>query len=112
MNITVNAAQALPVKSSDSGYCQRLGDISDEKLRDKYQAYYKDVEALKEKSRSIERQAKALLYSVTTFKKLEEIWPEGKKFYAQFKQQFSAIAVPAVMTKELNALIGIKEKKA
>lgn len=109
MNITINTAEPVPVKSSRYG-CQRLGDIADEKLRDEYQAYYKDFEALKQKAQDIERQGKALLYSVTTFKKLEETWPEGKKFYEKFKPASERSHVPAVLTSNLNALVGIKAK--
>jgi hypothetical protein len=112
MNITINTAEAVPVKAGVRYGCQRLGDIADEKLRDEYQAYYKDLETLKQKAADIERQGKALLYSVTTFKKLEEIWPEGKKFYEKYRPISEKSGVPAALTSSLNNLVGIKAKGA
>jgi hypothetical protein len=110
MDIRVDAAEPLPVKSSVSGFCQRLGN--DEKLREEYLAYHAGTEDMKKKARDVERQAKALLYSVTTFKKLEETWPEGKKFYDKFRPASEVAGVPAVLTQDLNALMGIKAKGA
>jgi hypothetical protein len=112
MDVRLNTAEPVAVKASASGYCQRLGDIADEKLRDEYQAYYKDWETLKQKAQDIERQGKALLYSVTTFKKLEEIWPEGKKFYEKYRPISKGSSVPAALTSSLNTLVGIKAKGA
>lgn len=110
MDIRVNAAEPLPVKASTNNYCHRLGNIADEKLGDEYKEYYKDVDAMKARARDVERQAKALLYSVSTFKKLAETWPEGKKFYEKFKPVNDVSSVPAVLTQDLNALMGIKAK--
>ncbi len=110
MDVRVNTAEPVTVKTSASGYCERLGNIADDKLGDEYRAYYKDMEALKQKAQDIERQGKALLYSVTTFKRLEETWPEGKKFYEKFKPASERSSVPAVLTSNLNALVGIKAK--
>lgn len=112
MNITLNAAEPVPVKASINRYCNRLGDIADEKLRDEYTAHYLASEELKKKGRDIEQQAKALLYSVTTFKRLEEAWPEGKKFYDKFRPASEKAGVPALLTDNLNALMGIGAKAA
>lgn len=112
MDIRLDTAEPVPVKASANGYCHRLGDIADEKLAEEYRAYYRDWEALKKKGQDIQRQGKALLYSVTTFKRLEEAWPDGKKFYEKFKPVSEKGGVPALLMNDLNALMGIKAKVA
>jgi len=108
MNIKVAVSPPLPVKSTANDYCQRLGDISDDTLRDEYLAWHADTEALKVKHNQIRSQARSLLYSVSTYKGLEKAWPEGKKFYEKFKPINETSGVPATLTADLNALVGIK----
>ena len=51
------------------------------------------------------RQVKALVGSVTTIKKLAEVWPEGAAFYAEFNDETRNL--PAIPTTELNQLLGL-----
>ncbi len=108
MNITVTVAEAVPVKSNGSNYCQRLGDIADETLRDEYLTWHGDMEKLKVKYNQIKAQGRALLYSVSTYNGLVKAWPEGKKFYEAYKPINETSGVPATLTADLNALLGVK----
>lgn len=106
MYIRIDSLEGLPVKHSSD--CRRLGDIACEKLGAEFLDLEAQRKALHEKRDAIYYKMKALLESVTTFKQLEQTWPEGKKFYEPFRPKTEKASVPAVLNDELNALLGIK----
>lgn len=108
MSIKLDAAQSVAVKSSDGGYCRRLGDIASPELGDEFLKLDGDKKDLERKFSEIKSSARALLYSVSTYGGLEKAWPEGKKFYEKFKPKNETSGVPATLTASLNALVGIK----
>ncbi len=112
MDMRFNVDTPVPVKSAGSSYCHRLGDIADEKIKTKALALHGMKDDLRTRGAKIEAQAKSVLYSVSTYKQLEETWPEGKKFYSQFKPRKPEAALPAVRVASLNETLGIKAKAA
>lgn len=108
MSIRLDAPEPVTVKSSDGGYCHRLGNISDQELGAEFLKLDGDRKDLERKFSEIKATAKALLYSVGTYNSLEKAWPEGKKFYEKFKPKNESSGVPATLTANLNALVGIK----
>ena len=44
------------------------------------------------------------------FKQLREAWPEGEKFYQDYDSSRTASNVPAVITKEINAMLGLESQ--
>ena len=60
-------------------------------------------EATRKAKAETRRQARAMLLSVTTMKKLRQVWPE----VIPFIPKESTLQLPAVMTKDLNTLLGL-----
>ncbi|MBK5571796.1 Nmad5 family putative nucleotide modification protein [Ensifer sp. SSB1] len=68
------------------------------------------IEAAKEELRT---KLHALVYSVTTTEKLREAWPEGEKFMpAEIVAVPSHLPVPHDLVANVNALMGIRPRKA
>lgn len=91
--------------------CGMLGSIDGE-LAEKVQAYSQDEKQLKEERRSAQIKLLGFLEGFNTFKQLRDAWPEGEKFFKQFDAERVAPNVPAVVTKEINAMLGLSKKEA
>lgn len=63
-------------------------------------------ENLKAKRKEAMIKLLAMLGSVSTFGKLETVWPEGRQFYEAFLAQRVPLP-PAVRTDEINAILGL-----
>jgi len=117
MNIQLNVSEAVRVPyrvdagdgelSSYRNGCQRLGNIADEALAEKFKTLHADKEAHKERVNKIARETKALLYSLHTYPQLEKTWPEGKKFYSKYAPKNGESQLPAVLISELNKTLGL-----
>lgn len=95
-------------RDQQSSYgCNRLGVIAAGPLADKVRAYLDSIEQSKTIKTQTRSKLKALLYSVTTTKKLQEIWPEGEQFYKSFLGDKPTYNLPALQLSELNAALGI-----
>ena len=81
-------------------------------LGDRVQAHVEAKKAMDGEYGAARAKMLGFLEQFTTFKKLEEAWPEGKKFYQDFNADRPSANVPAVITKEINAMLGIKDKPA
>lgn len=92
-----------------ANHCDILGSLTGE-IAEKVQAYSTDKKKMDEEWRSAAHKMLGFLEQFTTFKKLEEAWPEGKKFYQEFNADRPSANVPAVITKEINEMLGIKTK--
>lgn len=106
-NVTLCAGKEMPTPVSSG--CGVLGNIDGE-LAKKVQDYSQEKKATEEEHRLAYHKLVGFLEQFTTFKKLEEAWPEGKKFYAEFNADRPSINVPAVITKEINDMFGLKAK--
>ena len=102
----------LPVpyrsKSGEYGYgCHRSqGSIEAGDLADRITAHAVAKDKLSEEKRSTRRKLDAMLSSITTVKKLEEAWPEGKPFYERFAQKAAPLP-PAIRVDDINAALGL-----
>lgn len=106
-NVGLNVGKELPTPQSSG--CGVLGNLSGD-LADKVQAFAQEKNQLQEDFSAARVKMLGFLEGFTTFKKLEEAWPEGKKFYAEFNADRPSKNVPAVITKEINDMLGIKAR--
>lgn len=110
-DIVLNVSSGLPVpygpKGSSGGYgCNRLGVIEPGELCDRIQAHAVAFEKHREDRRAAERATRQMLGAVSTVGKLEEVWPEGKPFYANYLDK-SVPQLPAIRAQEINQMLGL-----
>lgn len=98
---------SVPVPNRQGSYCNRLGNIDDIELVEKAQAFAKRKEDFKNEIRKAERALSVVLLSVTTVKRLAEVWPEGKAYYSHFVDEVKNTGVPMVRVEELNQMLGL-----
>lgn len=98
----------VPYRIGDyAGYSSKtLGTIGHGDLCDRIQAHAGTVEKTKRARSDSYRKVLALTESVTTIKRLREIWPEGEQFYGKYANA-PAVNLPAVQVAELNAELGL-----
>lgn len=99
------AGKKMPTPASN--HCDLLGSLTGE-IAEKIQAFSQEKKKLDEEWRSALSKMAGFLQQFTTFKKLEEAWPEGKKFYHEYNADRVSANVPAVITKEINDMLGLK----
>lgn len=72
--------------------------------------YLKAIDARDEvnkQRKAMEREVNAILFSVQTFKKLWEVWPESKSLLEKFVSKPSVAMLPAIQFKSLNEKLGL-----
>lgn len=83
--------------------------IADEKLAAEIKAHLQKNEEIKRKRDDAITKLKALLNSVTTIKRLAEVWPEGKAYWSKYDVK---TALPAIPVQAVNEVLGLpKEAK-
>jgi len=97
-------------RSGSYGCHTSHGTIEAGELCDKIVAHANAKEALKAKRGQTERKLFAMLGSMTSLKKLSEVWPEGLPFYQKFMTKNPAVMLPAIRTDEINAALGLTEQ--
>jgi len=107
-SVTLCAGKEMPTPHSAG--CTNLGSLTGD-IADKVQKFSQEKKTLEENHRAAYHKMVGFLEQFTTFKKLEEAWPEGKKFYAEYNADRPKSGVPAVITKEINEMLGIKGDK-
>lgn len=100
----------LPVPWGGYG-CHELGVITKQELIDLARACSDDKEALQSEQARASNALGAMLRSVSTIKKLAEVWPEGREFYASFEDAVSPI-LPAIVVADVNAMLGLPAHEA
>lgn len=65
------------------------------------------LNAVKSERDKYERQVSAMLESITTFKKLWEVWPDSKPVLEKFEVKPTIAILPAVQLQEINAALGL-----
>lgn len=108
-NVSLCVGKEMPTPASNG--CGMLGNIEGE-LAEKVQAYSQEKRKLEEERQSAKTKLQGFLGGFNTFKQLREAWPEGEKFFKEYDAERIAPNVPAVVTKEINALLGLKAKEA
>ena len=104
-SVQLCAGKKMPTPASNN--CDMLGSLTGD-IADKVQAFSTAKKKLGEDRSLAARKMEGFLSGFTTFKKLEEAWPEGKEFYAVFNADRPSANVPAVITKEINDMLGLK----
>lgn len=105
-NATLQMLEQRVVPYGTSYRYDRLGDIKHGPLCDEIQTHVnlvKDLTAEKEKAK---RATYQMLSGISTIGKLEEVWPEGAAFYAEYKTA-PPVQLPAIRTDEVNAMLGL-----
>lgn len=90
------------------GICR--GYEKDHPLFEKQRAWADRNKSLRHRSREAERQAWAVLDSVTTTKRLKEVWPEIEPYVRPHEN--SDKNLPAVPVGQLNTALGLKPRAA
>ncbi|MBS0859610.1 Nmad5 family putative nucleotide modification protein [Providencia rettgeri] len=83
---------------------------SDHELSKRFEKLKQKENKLAEKETEIETTTRAILSSVTTIKRLIEIWPESKELIPADISKSSA-TLPALQVEDLNKLIGLPTDK-
>ncbi len=106
------SGEGLPVPYQAKGeeygsyHCGRLGTILPGDLCDRIQAHAQAKEDYRNQRGAAYRSVFALVASVTTIKRLREIWPEGEAFFKGYDESAPS-NLPAVRTDEVNAMLGL-----
>jgi len=103
-NVSLNAGKEMPTPQSAN--CGILGSL-DGDIGKEVQVFSEEKKSLEDDWRAANVKMLGFLEQFRTFKKLEEAWPEGKKFYKEFDAERISANVPAVITKDINAMLGI-----
>lgn len=83
------------------------GSIPEGDLAERITAHAMAKEALRDEKRSARIKLDAMLSSISTVKKLQEVWPEGAQFYAKFAEKPAALP-PAIRVEDVNAALGLE----
>ena len=104
---TVRLCVGKQMPTPDSNSCGMLGNIDGE-LAEKVQAFSQEQKKLNDERHAAKIKLAGFLEGFNTFKQLREAWPEGEKFFKEFDAERVAPSVPAVVTKEINDMLGLK----
>jgi len=96
-----------PVPVPYSASCTTLNSFTAEQGDKPYQ-FAKEKEKLREQADEARSHLMAVLQSVTTAKRLKEIWPEGEPFYARYLTDEPKGGLPAHRFETINQMLGIK----
>lgn len=103
--VELYAEEVLPVPHS--AQCRILGAVTGE-LGEEVQKYSQDWESHKRERTAAGNKLRGFLTNFNTFKQLREGWPEGKKFYQAHDAETAKVPLPAIITQEINNLLGLK----
>jgi hypothetical protein len=103
-NIYLNAGKQMATPQSSK--CESLGTLTGE-LATRVQDFSQEKKTLEEDYDSAQVKLLGFLEQFRTFKKLKEAWPEGEKFYKEFDVERPSANVPAVITKDINTMLGL-----
>ena len=86
--------------------------LTDKKEVEEIREHARKKEGLKEKQDDAKIALRTLLNSVTTFKRLAEVWPEGQEYWGKVAKAEGKAGLPAIRVEEVNAALGLpKETK-
>lgn len=89
----------------DSSYRNRVAITSDNPLNDEFDAIVKEQRVIGELRTQLSAEVQAMVDSVTTIKKLLELWPESKSLLPENEKPSSTALVADVS--KLNTMIGL-----
>ena len=86
---------------------------SEHPLTERYRDWKERESQLKNEKQTTKSNARAVLNSVSTLKKLIEVWPEVEQFVEDFKPSATGKAqLPALPLKDLNRFLGLNKGEA
>lgn len=94
--------------STPTTHCSVLGSLTGD-LATKVQNFSQEKKSLDENYRADIRKIYGFLEGFSTFKQLKKAWPEGEKFYKKYNADRISPSVPAVVTEEINKILGLKK---
>jgi hypothetical protein len=117
MSFTINgqyhrldAGKEMPTPY-DSG-CHNNGNLIGE-IAEEVQAFDQSKEDLRKERLTAESKLTGMLSNISTFSKLETLWPEGKEFYADLDEDAKVKGgLPAIRFDDMNTILGITKKAA
>lgn len=84
--------------------------VGDEPVAQEFMKAVEAVSNIQSQRSSMEREVRAVLESVHTFKKLWEVWPECKSLLEKFEDKPTIAILPAVQVDRLNSALGLPAK--
>lgn len=102
LRLTVKKSMPVPY----SNYCNRLGSVKDEALIERTHDFAKRKQQFESDREKTRIRLDAMLKTIRTLKRLEELWPDGKPFYKHLIGTEKA-SVPAVRFEEINKALGL-----
>lgn len=87
-------------------------DISEPDLVEELRKYQTDKDNYAERQRTAHTKTEQLLRQIKTSKQLEEVWPEGKEYYANIFQELKSTkkfknSVPTINVEHVNLALGL-----
>ena len=102
----------LPYPAKFRGQCVKVYDATDP-IAQEHMELTRDLEDFQAEVRAAKRAAKVAMESVTTVKKLIEVWPEVEEFAKDYLVNGERKAIlPAIPRAELNAKLGLPPERA
>lgn len=100
------------VRTPYEAYCSNLGTLTGD-VADKVEAHYNAKTDLEKEYETAKIKLAANLSNISSFKRLTELWPEGKTFYADLDEDAKVKGgLPAIRFDDMNAMLGITKKAA
>lgn len=109
-NLTVKDDEKLRVPNNKNNYNAIAVIESGHILEEVALKWKKDKEDIRQRYEKTRLSVCAILDSVTTVKKLIDIWPEAKEFILPYMSE-SKCTLPAIQFKEVNKMLGLPPKK-
>lgn len=106
--VTLTAREDVPTKHIDWHSCKPLGVIEAGDLADKVQAHSIAKKKADEDLSAFYHKILSMLLSITSWKKLEDTWSEGKEFYKDLVPVVTDGNVPVVLVADINKALGLK----
>lgn len=103
--VILKFANSVPYRM-DASYYNVYHNIKDYDLGAEIQAFANKQETYKKKRSEATNKLKALVYSFTTVKALQDAWPEGKPFYQQYLD-YKGNPLPTVVFDDINKTLGL-----
>lgn len=107
ISLTLEKASPIPMRPKDSGGYNRHGTILAGPLATEIDAHLAALADKKKRKDAAESALTQMLSSITTLKRLAEVWPEGRQFYKHLEGLTAEL--PMIPVAKVNAMLGLKQ---
>lgn len=109
-SVTFAFGKEMPVSRTYDRHFDNFGAVSEGALIDEVRKWQGDREDFKTRRTRAEATLQAMVNQASTTQALEDVWPEGKKFWRGLEARIPVSAqLPAVRIAELNVMLGLRE---